>query len=246
MSSRPSTVAPPRDPSASASRAVSAAGPPRPRATSRACFTSARRSLRSFDADPSTPSPTRIPASRYSRTGATPAPSRRFEVGQWATPVPDEAKSAVSSAERCTQCAHQTSCPSQPRSVRYSTGVAPYSSMQYASSSRVSARCVCSVSPRRRASSADSVISRLVTENGEHGATAIWTLAPGPVSCSSSTSRSVSASAASMSSTSSSGGRPPSETPRSIDPRDATIRTPSSRAACTSASTSPVLPRGKT
>ena len=45
-----------------------------------------------------------------------------------------------------------------------------------------------------------------------------------------------------MSSTSSSGGSPPSETPRSIEPRDATIRTPSSRAACTSASTSPVRP----
>ena len=29
-----------------------------------------------------------MPASSMSRTGATPAPSRRFEVGQWATPVP--------------------------------------------------------------------------------------------------------------------------------------------------------------
>ena len=42
-----------------------------------------------------------------------------------------------------------------------------------------------------------------------------------------------------MSSTSSSGGRPPSETPRSIEPREATIRTPSSRAAWTSASIEP-------
>ena len=75
-------------PSRSASRAVIASGPPRPRATSSACFTSANRSLRSFDAEPSTPRPTRHPASTRSRTGATPAPSRRLEVGQCATPVP--------------------------------------------------------------------------------------------------------------------------------------------------------------
>ena len=68
---------------------------------------------RSFDAEPSTPRPTRTPASRYSRTGATPAPRRRFEVGQCATPVFDAAKSAVSSAERWTQWAHHTSGPSQ-------------------------------------------------------------------------------------------------------------------------------------
>ncbi len=37
-----------------------------------------------------------------------------------------------------------------------------------------------SVRPRRRASSADSVINRFVTENGEQGATAICTRAPGP------------------------------------------------------------------
>ena len=60
----------------------------RPRATRRACFTSRKRSLRSFDAEPSTPRPTRTPASTSCRTGATPAPSRRFDVGQWATPVP--------------------------------------------------------------------------------------------------------------------------------------------------------------
>ena len=88
MSSRRSTAAPPRVPSRIASRAVIAVPPPRPRATSSACFTSRNRSPRSFDAVPSTPRPTRMPASSMSRTGATPAPSRRFEVGQWATPVP--------------------------------------------------------------------------------------------------------------------------------------------------------------
>ena len=45
----------------SASRQVSAAGPPRPRATSSACLTSKSRSERSFDAEPSTPSPTGRP-----------------------------------------------------------------------------------------------------------------------------------------------------------------------------------------
>ena len=92
-STRPRTAAPPRVPSRSASREVIASAPPRPRATSSACFTSSKRSPRSFDADPSTPSPTRTPASASSRTGATPAPSRRFEVGQCATPVPVAPKS---------------------------------------------------------------------------------------------------------------------------------------------------------
>ena len=124
MSSRRSTAAPPRVPSRIASRAVIAVPPPRPRATSSACFTSRNRSPRSFDAVPSTPRPTRIPASSMSRTGATPAPSRRFEVGQWATPVPVDANWAMSASERWTQWAHQTSSASQPSRSRYSTGPA--------------------------------------------------------------------------------------------------------------------------
>ena len=122
-------------------------GPPRPRATSSACLTSKKRSLRSFEAEPSTPSPTGAPASTSSRTGATPAPSRRFEVGQCATPTPARPNAATSAAERWTQCAHQTSPATQPSSSRYSTGRQPYSSRQYSSSSTVSARCVCSRSP---------------------------------------------------------------------------------------------------
>ena len=123
-------------------------------------MTSRKRSPRSFEAEPSTPRPTRTPASSRFRTGATPAPSRRFEVGQCATPVPDSANRAMSPSSRWTQCAHQTSPSSQPSCSRYSTGRQPYSSWQYASSSTVSARCVCSCSPSRRASSADSRISR--------------------------------------------------------------------------------------
>ncbi len=100
-------------------------GPPRPRATRSACLTSKKRSLRSFEAEPSTPRPTRAPASTNARTGATPAPSRRLEVGQWATPVPVSAKRRTSCSERWTQCAHQTSSASHPSSSRYSTGVQP-------------------------------------------------------------------------------------------------------------------------
>src|SRR5437588_127427 len=88
------------------------------------------RSPRSFDAEPSTPSPTRTPASSMSRTGATPAPRRRFDVGQCATPVPVCANCTISVPERCTQCAHQTSPASQPSDSRYSTGEQPYSSWQ--------------------------------------------------------------------------------------------------------------------
>ena len=113
---RPARARPRRlaSPSRSASRHVIAAGPPRPRATSSACLTSKKRSERSFDAEPSTPSPTRTPASTSSRTGATPAPSRRLEVGQCATPTPAPANVCTSAGERWTQCAHQTSDAVQP------------------------------------------------------------------------------------------------------------------------------------
>ena len=75
---------------------------------------------------------------------------------------------------------------------------------------------------------------------GEHGATAICTW---PSSASFAAS-SVATSTSSRSSTTASGGRPPSDSPRSIDPRDATMRTPSSRAARISASSSSLPPFG--
>ena len=109
MSSRPSTAAPPRVPRRSASRAVSAAGPPRARATSSACLTSKSRSPRSFDAEPSTPRPTGTRASSSSRVRAMPAPRRMFDVGQCATPTLAPPNGRMSSSFRWTQCAHQTS-----------------------------------------------------------------------------------------------------------------------------------------
>jgi hypothetical protein len=70
---------------------------------------------------------------------------------------------------------------------------------------------VCSRSPSRAASAADSRISSFVTENGEQGATASCTI---PSSSWSPASRSVSARISSIDSTSESGGRPPSEIAR--------------------------------
>ena len=148
-----------------------------------------------------------------------PAPSRAFEVGQCATDVPVAANRLTAASSRCTQWASQTSGPSQPRSSAYSAGVRPSACRQYASSSRVSARCVCIRTPRARARSAVSRMSRGLTENGEHGAAATRTMAPGDGSWNRRTASSVAASAASVSSTISSGGRPPADRPRSIDPR---------------------------
>ena len=181
------------------------------------------------------------------RTGATPAPRRRFDVGQWATPDPGRAKRATSCARRGGRSGRTRRRGTASRAAR---GTRPACSRRARGSTpppRASRRGACAAAGASRlASVADSSISRPVTENGEQGATAICTRAPGPSSCSAPASRSVSASTVSISSTSSSGGSPPSDTPRSIDPREATMRTPSSRAACTSASISPSRPRGKT
>ena len=76
-------------------------------------------------AEPSTPRPTGTPACSMRRTGAIPEPSRKFELGQCATPVRVWPKSAISSSLRCTQCASQTSGPSQPSRRRNSTGRQP-------------------------------------------------------------------------------------------------------------------------
>ena len=72
---------------------------------------------------------------------------------------------------------------------------------------------MCRRTPRRRASSAASVISPRVTENGEQGASAIRTIAPGAGSWKRLIAASLAARIASRSSTTSSGGSPPSELP---------------------------------
>ena len=70
---------------------------------------------------PGTPSGT--PASRMARMGAMPEASRMLEPGQCATPVPVRANRAMPGASSCTQCACQTSGPTQPRRSAYSAGV---------------------------------------------------------------------------------------------------------------------------
>ena len=183
------------------------------RAANSAWRSSPPSSPASLEAAPSTPSPTGAPLPISARTGAMPAPSRALELGQCATPVPVSPKRRTSCSSRCTQCASQTSSPSQPSRSRYSTGRQPNSSMQKRSSSSVSAMCVCSRTPRARASSADSRISSCVTLNGEQGASAIRTIASGEGSWCSSIAASQAARIASRSSTTSSGGSPPAERP---------------------------------
>ena len=87
-SSRPRQRAPCRVASSSAWRAVSDGGPCFARATTSAARSSSASSPHSFDAAPSTPSPTGAPAASSAGTGAIPAPSRPLDVGQCATPVP--------------------------------------------------------------------------------------------------------------------------------------------------------------
>ena len=244
--SRPRQRAPWMVPSVSASRAVSACGPPAARAISSDWRSSPASSPASFDAGPSTPRPTGAPAAVSAATGAMPAPSRALEDGQWATPVPVSPKRRTSRSSRCTQWASHTSSPSQPSSSRYSTGRTPNSSRQNASSSSVSAMWVCSRTPRSRAKAAVSAISSLVTLNGEHGARAMRTIASGDGSWNRSIASAQAVRIASRSSVTSSGGSPPCERPRSIEPRQGWKRAYSSLATSISTASRSPASRGKT
>src|SRR5918997_193110 len=242
--SRPRQRAPWVVASSSASLAVSAAGPPASRASCRASRISVPSSTASFEAAPSAPRPTGEPARTSRATGAMPAPSLAFELGQWATPVPVSPKRRTSSSLRCTQWASQTSSPSQPRSSRYPTGLTPNRSRQNSSSSSVSARWVCSLTSFLRASSAVSAISSRVTEKGEQGASAIRSIEPEEGSWKRSMASSLAARISSRFSTISSGGSPPRERPRSIEPRQGWNRSPTLLAASTSTSRRSTVWRG--
>ena len=206
--------------------ALIAPGPPRPRATSSACFTSKKRSLRSFDAEPSTPSPTSTPASRSSRTGAMPAPSRRFEVGQCATPTPWAPKRSISACERWMQCAHQTSLVEPADALEVLDRACSRRARGSRPPPRPSRRGGCG--GRARAGGRARPTPPSAASSPRRASRARRRSAPIAPSASPAR-RSVSASTSSICSTRLSGGRPPSETPRSIEPREATIRTPSSR-----------------
>ena len=75
-----------------------ASGPPRRRPSSSALRVSIQSEAESVDDEPSHPMPTGTPAARNSATGARPAPIIWFELGQWATPVPQRRQSSISSA----------------------------------------------------------------------------------------------------------------------------------------------------
>ena len=169
-----------------------------------------------------------------------PAPSRPLETGQCAAAIPPAAIAAIAGSSRCTVWANHTSAPVHPTDSMYSMGVLPNLSRQNTSSSSVSARCVCRRTPRSRASSALARSRSPVTENGEHGATAIRHIESGAGSWCRSITSAVPARIASMPSTTESGGSPPALRPRSIDPRHGWNRSPTVAAASISAAkTSP-------
>ena len=198
--------------------------PPRPRATSSACFTSAKRSLRSFDAEPSTPSPTRSRRRARSRTGATPAPRRRLEVGQWATPVPGlgEASDLGVGEVDAVRAPDVVREPAEPLEVLDRRAAVELAAVRLLLDRlrevRVERRARAAArAPRTPPSAAAS--PRTASTARRRSARA----RPGPP-------RGARRGAARCrrgprrgSSTRSSGGRPPSESPRSIEPRDATM-----------------------
>ena len=63
----------------------------------------------SFEAAPSTASETVPPSAASFSAGAMPEPSRQFDCGQCAMPVPVSASRRISSSSICTRCASQTS-----------------------------------------------------------------------------------------------------------------------------------------
>ena len=91
--------------------------------------------------------PTGHPARRSAGTGAQPEPNRMLEVGQCAIPTPARPRRFTSLRLKKMPCASQVSLPSQPTSSSRSSGRLPNRLRQYASSSRVSARCVCRRTP---------------------------------------------------------------------------------------------------
>ena len=107
-----------------------------------------------------------------------PPPISMFELGQCATPVPHWPSRAIS-------CVVRIDAVRDPRAVAPPSDLLelldrapPERLLGERSSSGSSARCVCSRTSSRSASSAVARISSGVTENGEHGASAMRTIAP--------------------------------------------------------------------
>ncbi len=132
MLSIPSTRAPPRVPQWITSSTVTAAAPFTARCVCQQVCASEIESAASFEAAPSTPIDTGAPARASSGTGATPLPSRQFDAGQCAMPVPVSPTSRISDSDTCTMCANQTSPPSHSCSAMNSTGLRSCRSRQKA------------------------------------------------------------------------------------------------------------------
>ena len=168
----PSTSAPPRVPSRIASRAVIACGPPRPRATSSACLTSLKRWLRSFEAEPSTPSPTRTPASLIADgRDAGPEPQiRRRAVGDARAGLGEAADLGVREVDavRAPDVAVE---PAEAVEVLDGRAAVELLAVRLLLHRLRQVGVQLEAEPAREL--ADSVISRPVTEKGEQGATAI-------------------------------------------------------------------------
>ena len=196
----------------------------------------------SLDATPSTPSPTGAPAATRSADARDPrARAGSCSTGSGRCRSASRRAGRPRASSKWMPCATQTSGATQPMSSSTCERPRAEALQAVVSSSRVSARWVCSRSPSRRASAADSVISLGVTLNGLQGATVTTTRSP---SCSRACTASVDARIASRSSTTESGGRPPWLCPRSIEPRAIWARIPMRARAAAMASNTESSPPG--
>ena len=200
-----------------------------------------------MDADPSTPRPTRTPAASISHTRQVPEARIWLLHGQCVTQVPARASRAISAASKWMPCASQVRSVSQPQLFQ----VIQRPAAEFRQAERFLVRRfrqdACAAARRcARPARRWRCISEVVTLNGEHGASAICTIAPGDGSCQRAISRSLSARMVSSSCTTLSGGSPPSRCDRFMLPRVSTTRMPSRWAASASMSIASSSPAGKT
>ena len=87
---------------------------------------------------PSVPSPTTTPSRQNRSSGAAPPASFMLLTGQWATPVPVSASTAISASSSQTQWASTEPGRRMPRSLNTWTGRSPKSSTTTSTSSRCS------------------------------------------------------------------------------------------------------------
>ena len=145
----------------------------------------------SLEADPSTRIPTGYPlrgSAAAGRSGAEP----HVRCGAVRHAGPSVGQTADPSSPTCTAWAHQTSSPEPADLLGEFDGSTPNRSRQYLSSSTVSARWVWSRTPALSPARPRPVINSGLTVNGEHGASATWSMAPGAGSWKRSMTRSLS------------------------------------------------------